>query len=1007
MAGNTISPNSTALNNALQYIQRIGLFLPNHFVNIHHKFVNAEGEISFPGTVHQHPLSAAKDAIYWAERGHDTYMAMGAYIKTKTKKNKKGTTYLTADRTRKNVAFSRGLHMDIDVKPDKPDKAYTSTEELEQAFNNFLSNTGIPVPTFIVSSGTGGRHIYWPLSEYIDPMKFQFLSEALINATLSQGLKCDSECTVDIARLLRISATWNFKTDPASPVTTVSDLRTDINIEDMRKALAPFMFNYRSKLSLNIKPSNFQPTSKVFDNTFDENDNLTRQWPPTDINQVECPFIKETLNTGGKGNDEPLWHKTIALACHCIDPEQTAHRLSNGHGAYGAEDTTIKLKQAQLDRKNNHNLGPPKCITVKSAGATQCDTCPHLALGTTPLNILKQNIHTPRVKRDIIKLVPNILDHEESQDERTKRMIAERRPGRDVLYLASNNPTNTSTNSALATVTNPNVPQTKIEIELLKGNSKYVEAWNTLAKAAIRGTFWFQRDDFRRMYLCNGEEVNDALIRELRNYVISNTPTAIDPSEANVYAAVFGLGDLFAFDSELEYYKSLTWDGVNRIDLLFIKYHGAKDTPLTRAISRKFMIAKARRAIWPGCRHDWMPILESKQGYEKTEFCRVLARDPDRFTDADLVGASDQKQQEALAGRAVYEMAELSTMKKANDDTMKVFMSRTHDRARAAYGHFLKDQARRCVYIGTINPDKKGYLPGEENRRHDPIKVKRANIELLKEDLDQLHAEAYIAAMNSESSVIPKELWTVAAKEQNKRRDVNPWEDIISPAIYSALDLNKRLTGIKISNHEIKDKLHRGAKLENAIKAVIKESAQRLGIPIAHEDIDYINMISEISHKGRNLWFITSDSILSTVLHLDPKSRAAWAGRNVAVIMGRLGWNRPEIPLRINGTLQRGYTYELKARGINPGEWDKYDPTPNELSDEYDDYDENENPATPPTQSGGEEVIEREDQENQEDINRSEEQEDLENQETLDDDEEQEELDDQVEQENPNNDDEL
>ena len=59
-------------------------------------------------------------------------------------------------------------------------------------------------------------------------------------------------------------------------------------------------------------------------------------------------------------------------------------------------------------------------------------------------------------------------------------------------------------------------------------------------------------------------------------------------------------------------------------------------------------------------------------------------------------------------------------MKKAEVETVKAFASRQVDRARPAYGHFLKKQPRHSIEVGTTNSDE--YLQSQTgNRRFWPM----------------------------------------------------------------------------------------------------------------------------------------------------------------------------------------------------------------------------------------------------------------------------------------------
>jgi putative DNA primase/helicase len=129
----------------------------------------------------------------------------------------------------------------------------------------------------------------------------------------------------------------------------------------------------------------------------------------------------------------------------------------------------------------------------------------------------------------------------------------------------------------------------------------------------------------------------------------------------------------------------------------------------------------------------------------------------------------------------ICEISELAGLKKADVDNVKSFLSRQSDRTRPAYGRFVVDRLRRCIFIGTVNGGKSaGYLSDPTGaRRFWPVEVGRIDLEALRRDRDQLWAEAAYWEARGEELTIPASLFKDAEAEQEKRRIHDPWMDIL------------------------------------------------------------------------------------------------------------------------------------------------------------------------------------------------------------------------------------
>jgi predicted P-loop ATPase len=188
-----------------------------------------------------------------------------------------------------------------------------------------------------------------------------------------------------------------------------------------------------------------------------------------------------------------------------------------------------------------------------------------------------------------------------------------------------------------------------------------------------------------------------------------------------------------------DYLDHLRWDGTPRLETWAIRYLGAKDTPLNRAFGARWLISAVARILRPGAKVDHMLILEGPQGTGKSTALKILAGE-DWFTDELAeIGSKDCAQQ--MRGVWIIEIAELDAIGRAEVERIKAFLTRTTDRYRPPYERYVIDVPRQCVFAGSVNPDT--YLRDETgNRRFWPLRCGRIDLDTLRQDRDQLWAEA-------------------------------------------------------------------------------------------------------------------------------------------------------------------------------------------------------------------------------------------------------------------------
>lgn len=234
------------------------------------------------------------------------------------------------------------------------------------------------------------------------------------------------------------------------------------------------------------------------------------------------------------------------------------------------------------------------------------------------------------------------------------------------------------------------------------------------------------------------------------------------------------------FNEVQGYLNSLQWDGVSRLDTLFVDYLGAANDAYTRTVTRKAFTAAVARAMVPGCKYDTMVILSGRQGIGKSTLLDKMSRG--WFNDS-IRSFEGKEASELLQGVWLVEVGELDAFRRTDVARIKQFLSLRADRFRAAYGRHVKELPRCCVFFGTTNSSE--YLQDRTgNRRFWPIDVgvstynKKVWVDLDGE-IDQLWAEAVMRWRAGESLFLAGTLEDAAKVVQERHREASAREGIV------------------------------------------------------------------------------------------------------------------------------------------------------------------------------------------------------------------------------------
>jgi predicted P-loop ATPase len=214
--------------------------------------------------------------------------------------------------------------------------------------------------------------------------------------------------------------------------------------------------------------------------------------------------------------------------------------------------------------------------------------------------------------------------------------------------------------------------------------------------------------------------------------------------------AITNMQNSSAYHPVKEYLREVKWDGESRLDSFFIDFLNANDTPYVRSVTRKALIGAVARIMNPGCKHDHVLVLVGPQGCRKSSTLKMLGGQ--WYTDS-LGGMQGKDAYEQLQGYWIVELSEMSAAKKADQEQIKLFISKQSDNYRAAYARYTIERPRQCAFFGSTN-DEEFLKDPTGGRRFWPIKVDKIPVEkynqLSELYVQQLWAEAVYAYDNGE-----------------------------------------------------------------------------------------------------------------------------------------------------------------------------------------------------------------------------------------------------------------
>ena len=276
-----------------------------------------------------------------------------------------------------------------------------------------------------------------------------------------------------------------------------------------------------------------------------------------------------------------------------------------------------------------------------------------------------------------------------------------------------------------------------------------------------------------------------------------------------------------------DYLNSLPeWDGIERVEDLFIRYLQADDTPYVRAVTRKTFAAAVARVYVPGIKFDCVPVLDGDQGIGKSTIVKDLVT-PEYYSETlSLTDMDDKSGAEKLQGFWAVEIGELAGMKKADIEKVKAFLSTCDDKYRPSYGKVVESHPRQCIIIATVNGER-GYLRDiTGNRRFWIIKLhqkkQKKTWDFTPEYRAQFWAEAKEIWKSGEKLYLEGEILEASEKAQQAAMEVDERVGMVEeylntrlPVDWAEMDLFQRRSFLQGSEFGMPD--HKGIILRTEV----------------------------------------------------------------------------------------------------------------------------------------------------------------------------------------------
>lgn len=281
-------------------------------------------------------------------------------------------------------------------------------------------------------------------------------------------------------------------------------------------------------------------------------------------------------------------------------------------------------------------------------------------------------------------------------------------------------------------------------------------------------------------------------VTQIRLYMMKEYPFLMRVSAQTVEDIMVRVAKEHSVSPPAEWLKSLVWDKKPRLDTWLCSTYGVEKNEYHAKVGANWLKGLVKRLVHPGCKFDYVLVIEGDQGIRKSTSFQVLGGD----WHVETTLTPDNKDFFMIfGGKAIVEFSEGETLSRTEAKRLKAVITIQTDKYRVPYDRSPHEFPRQCVFAMTTNQEE--YLKDETgNRRWLPVAcVGVVNIDWLKENREQLYAEAYHRVIGLQETVyeFPEE---ATKAEQAKRQIGDPRLDAVFTWYFTVLTDTQREEGI-------------------------------------------------------------------------------------------------------------------------------------------------------------------------------------------------------------------